>query len=49
MTFTDFMSQEKKEGRGHANIELVVDASVQRLENYIQKRGGTGYSHQKHN
>ena len=27
-------------GRGHASIEDSVDASIQRLEDYIEKRGG---------
>ena len=30
----------KEGGRGLANIEDSVDESIQRLENYIQKRGG---------
>ena len=41
MTLTDDMCQKKKEGRGFASIEDSVGASIQRLENYLQKRGGS--------
>ena len=34
------MSQEKKEEEDLSAIEDSIDASIQRLENYIQKRGG---------
>ena len=38
----------KEGGRGLANIEDGVDASIQRLEDYAEKHGeGLGYSHQK--
>ena len=40
MTLIDYMCQEKKEGRGLSNIEDSVDASVQWVDNYIEKRGG---------
>ena len=34
------MFQEKREGRGLASIEDSVDASIQQLEDYIQKHEG---------
>ena len=33
-------SRRKKEGSGLASIEDSVDASIERLEDYIQKHGG---------
>ena len=30
----------KERGRVHASIEASVDASIHRLEDYIEKRGG---------
>ena len=33
------MYQEKKAGRGIASIQGIVDASIQRLKDYINKRG----------
>ena len=38
MTLTDYMSR-KEGGRRLASIEDSVDASIQRLENYIEKCG----------
>ena len=39
MMLTEYMRQEKKEERGLANIEDSVDASIQRLKDYVEKRG----------
>ena len=39
-TYTDYMYLEKKGGRGHNSIEGSVDASMQRLEDYIEKHEG---------
>ena len=39
MTLTDYESR-KQAGRGHTSTEDSVDASIQRLEDYIQKLGG---------
>ena len=39
MTLTDYSSR-KEGGRGLASIEDRIDASIQRLENYIQKHDG---------
>ena len=36
-TLADYMYQEKRVGRGLASIEDSVDASIQRLEDYIEK------------
>ena len=41
MTLTDFMCQEKKGERGLANIEDSMEASIQRLKDYIKKRKST--------
>ena len=40
MSLTDYMYQEKREGRGLASIEDSVDALIQRLEDYIEKHEG---------
>ena len=37
----------KEEERGLASIQDSVDASIQRLEDYIKKRRKTDFSHQK--
>ena len=39
MTWTDYMYQERTE-EGLTSIEDNVDASMQRLEDYIEKHGG---------
>ena len=37
----DRLYESRKEGRrGHASIENGVDASIQRLEDYVKKRAG---------
>ena len=40
MTLTDYMYQEKKEKDDLLALKTRVDALIQRLEDYIQMRGG---------
>ena len=40
MTLTDYMCQEKKEEEDFTSIEDGVDALIQRLTDYVEKRGG---------
>ena len=41
MTLTDYMTQAKKNGsEGLDSIKNSVDASIEQLEDYIQKHGG---------
>ena len=40
MTLTDYMCEEERGGRGFASIKDSIDTSIQRLEDYIEKRGG---------
>ena len=39
MTLIDYVSRRER-GRGFVNIEDSFDASIQRLEDYIEKQGG---------
>ena len=40
MTLTDYYVSRKEGKRGLDNIEDSIDAFIQRLEDYIEKRGG---------